>query len=93
MPQEQWRSVPKPIRGLTVLVGLSMIVLGSNALLGSNSGMSATPITQADIPLIIDQPGHYVVTENLSVPAGLTAITIQADHVRLDLNGSPCQDP
>ena len=74
MPQKQWQSLPKSIRGLTALVGLSMILLGSNALLGSNSGMSATPITQADIPLIIDQPGRYVVTENLSAPAGLTAI-------------------
>ena len=54
MPRKQWRRLPKPTRGLTALVGLSMILLGSNAPLGSNSGMAATPITQADIPLTID---------------------------------------
>jgi parallel beta-helix repeat protein len=93
MPQKQWRNVPKPIRGLTGLIALSIILLGSNALLGSNSGLSATPITQADIPLIIDQPGHYVVTENLSAPAGLTAITIQTGHVHLSLNGFTLAGP
>jgi parallel beta-helix repeat protein len=93
MPQEQWRSLPKPMRGLTALVGLSIILLGSDALRGSNSGMAATPITQTDIPLVIDQPGRYVVTENLSAPVGPPAITIQADHVRLDLNGFTLSGP
>ncbi|MET0166478.1 MAG: hypothetical protein ABW318_15925, partial [Vicinamibacterales bacterium] len=87
MPQKQRRSLAKSMRGLTALVGLSFILLGSNTLLGNNTGMAATPITQADIPLIIDQPGRYVVTENLSAPADLTAITVQADHVHLSLNG------
>jgi parallel beta-helix repeat protein len=87
MPRKQWRRLPKPVRGLTALVGLSIIMLGSTG------SVAPTPITQADIPLIIDQPGRYIVTENLSAPVGPPAITIQADHVRLDLNGFTLSGP
>ncbi len=36
---------------------------------------------------IIDQPGSYRLTSDLTVPAGRIGITISADDVTLDLNG------
>ena len=42
-------------------------------------------------PVTITEPGSYVVTRNIgdatACPGGATAITINADNVRLDLNG------
>jgi parallel beta-helix repeat protein len=46
-----------------------------------------TPIHQADVPLTITQPGLYFLAEDLSVASG-DVITIDADDVTLDLNGS-----
>ncbi len=43
------------------------------------------PIKQADIPLIINQPGHYCLTEH--IVSADRAITITADDVTLNLNG------
>ena len=44
-----------------------------------------TEITQSDIPLTITSSGVYCLTENVS--SGLTAITISANDVVLNLNG------
>src|SRR4051812_3821732 len=39
-------------------------------------------------PIVICQPGSYRLSGNLTVPnANTTAISIQADNVKLDLNG------
>ena len=46
---------------------------------------NCTEITQPDIPLTITSSGVYCLTENIS--SGLTAITISANDVVLNLNG------
>ena len=47
-----------------------------------------TVIRQADIPLLIDEPGSYVLAENIRPLAGNpVGITIDSDHVTLDLGG------
>jgi hypothetical protein len=58
------RKLSQTRAGVVVLVGLWI------ALLGAGPAQGATPITQADIPLVIDQPGRYVAVENLSSPGG-----------------------
>ena len=95
MPQKPRRHTLKPVRGLTVLIGLFIVFLGSHSLLGNNSDETATPITQVDIPLTITQPGRYVVTEHLSMGRsnGRAAIWIEADDVHLDLNGFSLSGP
>ena len=56
---------------------------------GSTPGvrLPGTPISQADIPLVIDQPGLYYLTEDVYAPGALTAITINTLWVTLDLGG------
>lgn len=46
------------------------------------------PIGQSDVPVMITEPGSYVLTESLSPTAsGQTAITIVASDVTIDLRG------
>jgi hypothetical protein len=59
------------------------IVLSVLALTGIRADEGRIPVFQATT---ITQPGHYVLTSDFTV-AGLTAITIAADDVQLDLNG------
>jgi len=40
-----------------------------------------------NFPVIITQSGQYCVVENLSIPANVNGIIIEADNVILDLNG------
>jgi hypothetical protein len=54
------------------------------------SAMAGTlPGDNAGFPVVITQPGHYVLTSNLVVPLGVNAIVIHwsAPGVTLDLNG------
>ncbi|MEW5736726.1 MAG: right-handed parallel beta-helix repeat-containing protein [Thermodesulfobacteriota bacterium] len=50
-----------------------------------------TPISQADIPLIISARGSFYLTGNIT--AAQTAITITADSVTIDLNGFAITGP
>lgn len=55
-----------------------------------------TPIFQEDdttFPIVISNPGTYVLTSNLTVPAGTNGIEIQASNVFLDLNGFTISGP
>lgn len=54
----------------------------------------ATPIRQADIPLIITEPGSYRLVETIQMTTpDQSAITITVDEVFLDLNGFPMIGP
>ncbi|HEY3174460.1 MAG TPA: right-handed parallel beta-helix repeat-containing protein [Candidatus Polarisedimenticolia bacterium] len=44
------------------------------------------------MPTVITQPGHYVLTRDISATAG-PAVSIQADGVTLDLNGHTINQP
>jgi hypothetical protein len=49
---------------------------------------AVTPGDTANFPVTIDQPGSYRLTGNLTVPdANTSAIEVEADNVRIDLNG------
>jgi parallel beta-helix repeat protein len=87
MRHDPGRQLAKGRPGFAVLAGLWITLLGAGPATG------ATPIAQADVPLIIDQPGKYVVVENLSSAGGQPAITIRSDHVDLDLNGFALSGP
>ena len=58
MHHKLWRELPNLTRGLRILTVLPIILLGNSPVLSSSQGAAATPITQADIPLVIDQPGQ-----------------------------------
>lgn len=52
-----------------------------------------TPISAADIPLVIATEGSYYLTENVFATAfGQTAITVDAEDVVIDLNGFMISD-
>ncbi|WP_425259279.1 hypothetical protein ACPOLB_00305 [Rubrivivax sp. RP6-9] len=52
-----------------------------------------TPGDAPGYPITITRSGHYKLMGNLTVPAGLQAIFIQADDVTLDLNGFTVAGP
>ena len=77
------------ISKLGVVVALSALAAPC-----ASAGEGAIPICQADVPLVITNPGSYVVTENLTLSgAGVTGIVIRADRVAIDLNGFTLRGP
>ncbi|MEN1727351.1 MAG: right-handed parallel beta-helix repeat-containing protein [Pseudomonadota bacterium] len=57
-------------------------------LIAAASDEVALPIGQADLPFLIDSPGSYYLTENLSFPGqDSAAIRITTNDVTLDLRG------
>jgi hypothetical protein len=38
-------------------------------------------------PVVITQPGHYILTRDITAPTGANGIAIQSDNVTVDLNG------
>src|SRR4051794_72941 len=46
-----------------------------------------TPGDGAGFPATLSRPGHYKLSGNLSVPAGVNGIDVTADDVTIDLNG------
>lgn len=83
MKKSMWRTFSKASRSLTMLVGIMLILLGVD---GVKAAPPAIPITQADIPYTIYQPGRYVVAEDLAGLPDVAVITITASNVHLDLN-------
>lgn len=67
----------------SIIVKLSLAAFA----LASSSALACIPVTQADLPLTINQTGTYCVSEDLQGSRNLTAITILADNVTLDLEG------
>ncbi len=68
----------------SIIVKLSLAAFA----LASSSAFACIPVTQADLPLTINQSGSYCVSEDLqSSGIRTTAITILADNVTLDLRG------
>ncbi|TMH28391.1 MAG: hypothetical protein E6H58_18015 [Betaproteobacteria bacterium] len=67
------------------------------ALLAASAGAFAqTTISQGknpSFPIAINQPGSYMLTSNLVVPAGTGGIVISAPNVTLDLNGFMISGP
>jgi hypothetical protein len=76
------------------------------ALLTATSAWAQVPLNQAGalagnvtpgdtpgFPITISQPGHYMLTSNLSVPLGAGGIHITAPNVVLDLNGYTLEGP
>lgn len=53
-----------------------------------------TPISQSNIPLIINTPGSFYFTQNIKInDTNTTAILIQSDNVQIDLNGFSLTGP
>jgi parallel beta-helix repeat protein/putative cofactor-binding repeat protein len=70
-------------RGMMKRVLLFSLLAG---LLGASVAVAAPGSIPISQPIIITDPGHYVVTRDFEVAAGV-AIDIQSDHVDVDLNG------
>lgn len=70
---------------LTAAAGpaLAQIAIDHSAALAGG----VTPGDSAGYPVTITQPGHYVLTSNLTVPLGMGGIVVDAPNVTLDLNG------
>jgi Right handed beta helix region len=66
------------VAAATALVGLSSVAFAQATI--NQSKITAWPYN-------ITQPGHYKLTGNISVPAGVTAFQILAPGVTFDLNG------
>ena len=54
---------------------------------------NVTPGDGRGFPVTISQPGSYVLTSNLIVPAGSAGVHITAPNVTLDLNGFSIEGP
>jgi len=81
-----WHSKLKPLAGyLPLLLLLAGPVLAIDGVLEINQ---AKVDGNGGFPFLIDEPGSYRLTSNLSVPdADRDGIVITASHVTLDLNG------
>ena len=55
--------------------------------MASASAGGVTPGDTAGFPVTIDSPGSYVLTGDLTVPAGQNALLVTSDDVAIDLNG------
>jgi len=76
---------------LTAVCGL---ILGVAASAHAQARPGPIPISQRDIPLVITQPGSYVLVGNLSVSdPTASAIAVSADNVTIDLNGFTVTGP
>ncbi len=53
----------------------------------------AEPIDSDDMPMTISESGSYYFTENIHLPAAITAITIEANDVTLDMKGFTLSGP
>jgi len=60
-----------------------VILIDQNRALAGN----VTPGDAPGFPVTISQPGSYRLAGNVTVPAGVNGIQINADNVTLDLNG------
>ncbi len=79
----------KSTRGL-VAVALSLTCV-TTAVAGSGPKKLKQP---SSFPLVISQPGSYILVSNITVPdANTTAISITADNVTLDLGGFSIMGP
>lgn len=85
--------------GITVILILSVVIfcivhaenVPQVSLKPISFGDPRTPIRQADIPLMIKQPGSYYLAENIT--ALQTAINVDADDVSIDLCGFQIKGP
>jgi hypothetical protein len=68
---------------LAVLLGASSAQAGDGRVEISQASVTAA----GGYPLVISQPGSYVLTGNLEVPEGESGISIATSDVTLDLNG------
>ena len=77
--------------GVACALGVAFVSIGGDLTppAGPVQPTGAVPLNAQDItfPHIITQPGSYILTSNLTVPADTTGIIIDADDVNLDLNG------
>jgi hypothetical protein len=66
-----------------------VILIDQNRALAGN----VTAGDGAGFPVMINQPGSYRLSGNLTVPIGMNGIEINADNVTLDLNGFSITGP
>lgn len=66
-----------------------VVLIDQNKVFAGN----VTPGDVPGFPVSINQPGSYRLAGNLTVPAGLNGIEINADGVTLDLNGFAINGP
>jgi len=72
-------------------VGLTLMLLAASAAAGDGVKRIKQP---SSFPYTITKPGSYRLTSNITVPdANTTAIRIQTDDVKLDLNGFTIAGP
>jgi len=75
-------------------LALIMLILASMpfAVYAADGQIKIAQTSNTSFPIIIDQPGSYVLTSNLKVEtSGTIAIKIDTDNVVLDLNGHTIQ--
>ncbi len=75
---------PRAIGLLVLLVALPAAAVAGD---GRVEISQARVLAAGGFPYTISQPGSYVLTSDLSVPAGVSGILLQTDRVFLDLNG------
>lgn len=89
--------MPSPLRILRVLLALGLALLAAHtdahAAEGANEINQATVEAAGGFPFVISQPGKYVLTGDLAVPADTQAILLLASDVYLDLNGFRIEGP
>jgi parallel beta-helix repeat protein len=70
-----------------VLWAVLFVVAMSFSAYGADGQIKIGQTASTTFPIVIDQPGSYVLTSNIVVPAGVNGIVINVDNVTIDLNG------
>lgn len=81
--------------GILAACALPAVAVDGIVLIDQNRAFagSVTPGDTAGFPVSINQPGSYRLSGNLTVPAGVNGIEVNADGVTLDLNGFSINGP
>ncbi len=76
--------LPRALGAGLAILGISLPVFAVDGVIEINQ---AAVNAAGGFPFVINTPGSYRLTGNLTVPAETTAIQIAASQVTLDLNG------
>jgi len=91
----QERGANSMSRFMSTLLLICTITVGASAFAGDETVLinHHTVMAAGGFPYKITQPGHYKLSENLTVPANTDGIDILVSHVSLDLNGFSVTGP
>ena len=76
-----------------VLWALLFVVTMSFSAYGADGQIKIGQTVSTTFPVVINQPGSYVLTSNIVVPPGTDGIVIQVSNVTINLNETALLSP